>query len=76
MQPGLWLGNQSVTDVGMKFFATETVIHAPAEKIWALLTDAAGWPSWNTTVDRVEGSIALGERIKVFVKLSPAARFP
>ncbi len=31
----------------MKFFATETVIHAPAEKIWSLLTDADGWPSWS-----------------------------
>ncbi len=60
----------------MKFFATETVIHAPAERIWALLTDAAGYPSWNPTVERVEGTIALGERIKVFVKIDPGRAFP
>ncbi len=59
----------------MKTFTTKTTIDAPVEHIWALLIDAAGYPSWNTTVDRVEGRIAPGEKVKVFAKLSPGRAF-
>jgi uncharacterized protein YndB with AHSA1/START domain len=30
-------------------------IAAPPEKIWALLTDAAGFARWNSTVTSIEG---------------------
>lgn len=30
-------------------------IAASKATIWALLTDAAGYPRWNTTIDRLEG---------------------
>jgi hypothetical protein len=60
----------------MKTFETSTTINAPAETVWALLTDAAGYPAWNTTVDKVEGRIALRERIKVHAKISPGRAFP
>ena len=33
--------------------------------IWALLTKAADYPRWNTTVISIEGNIALGEKIKL-----------
>jgi hypothetical protein len=60
----------------MKSFASSTRIEAPAEKVWALLTDAANYPAWNTTVDRIEGRIAPGETIKVHAKISPGRAFP
>lgn len=60
----------------MKVFETSIVIHAAPDRIWALLTDAPAYPSWNTTVDKVEGSIALGQKIKVFAKISPNRAFP
>lgn len=60
----------------MKTFAATATINAPASTVWALLTDGAAYPSWNTTVDRVEGRIAPGERIKVFVKINPGRAFP
>jgi hypothetical protein len=31
--------------------------------VWSLLTDAAAFPSWNTTVEGIDGRIAEGERI-------------
>ena len=40
------------------------------------MTDAPGWPDWNTTIDKVEGRIALGEKLKVFTKLTPERAFP
>jgi hypothetical protein len=60
----------------MKRFHVAIHIRAPQAEIWKLLTDAAGWPSWNTTVDRVEGKIAPGETVTVHAKLSPGRAFP
>lgn len=60
----------------MKSFSTSTVIRSSPETIWAILTNGAAWPEWNTTVDKVEGNIAPGEKIKVYAKVSPGRAFP
>ncbi|MCG3172807.1 MAG: hypothetical protein GMKNLPBB_00965 [Myxococcota bacterium] len=60
----------------MKAFATNITINAPAQRIWRLLTDAAAYPAWNTTVDKVEGVITPGSTIKIFAKISPGRAFP
>lgn len=38
---------------------------APAEKLWALWTDVAGWPSWNAGIEKIEvdGPFAVDARI-------------
>jgi hypothetical protein len=59
----------------MRAFSATTSIHATPDTIWALLTDAPGYPAWNTTVDKVDGRIAVGEKITLHVKASPRA-FP
>jgi len=60
----------------MKTFAAKTTIRAHPEQIWALLTDATGYICWNSTVQKVEGSIALGERVTVYPKANPGRAFP
>jgi len=60
----------------MKSFATRIQIQADRETIWRILTDAASYPRWNTTVSRVEGRIALGERVTVHAKVAPGRAFP
>jgi hypothetical protein len=60
----------------VKFYEAGATIKATPERIWALLTDAPHYTDWNTTVDRVEGTIAPGETIKVFVKVNPGRAFP
>ena len=60
----------------MKRFAATILIRAPAERIWSLLVDAQGYPAWNSTVERIDGRIALGETITVHVKPSPGRAFP
>lgn len=60
----------------MKSFATKTIIRAPAERIWSILTDVAAYPSWNSTVERVVGNIASGEKVTVYAKASPGRAFP
>lgn len=45
----------------------EVSIRAGAERIWALLTDAPGFPRWNSTVAAIEGHIREGERLRLRV---------
>jgi hypothetical protein len=60
----------------MKAFAVNTTIRAIPERIWSLLTDATGYMRWNNTVEKVEGKIALGERVTVRPKINPGRAFP
>ena len=60
----------------MNSFATMTTIRARPDAIWALLTDAHGFTLWNSTVERVDGSIAPGEKVTVYAKASPGRAFP
>jgi hypothetical protein len=45
----------------------EVNIRATPDRIWALLTDAKGFPRWNSTVSSVEGEIREGERLRLRV---------
>jgi len=45
----------------------DVAVHAGAERIWALLTDARGFPRWNSTVARIEGDIREGGTLRVHV---------
>jgi hypothetical protein len=60
-------------------FSTECAvsinIRAKPEKIWALLTNAANFPKWNSTVLSLEGQIALNERIKLKSSSAPNRTF-
>ena len=50
-------------------FSRETAvsieIKAEPAIVWALLTKASDYPRWNSTVTSIEGTIALGEKIKL-----------
>jgi len=45
----------------------EINIETSAEIVWNLLTDARGFPRWNSTVTRIEGEIREGERLRLHV---------
>ena len=50
-------------------------IHAPAARVWALLTDAKRFPDWNSTVTSIDGEIALGHALALRVPLDPKRTF-
>jgi hypothetical protein len=50
-------------------------IRATPDRVWALLTDAPGFPSWNSTVKRVGGTIALGQTLELEVPTAPGRTF-
>ena len=57
-------------------FATRIDIRSRPEVVWKLLTDLAGYSTWNTTVDKVEGTIELGNKIAIHAKIAPGKAFP
>ena len=59
----------------MTTYSVKKTIAAPADKVWALLTDAAGYPGWNSTIVSLEGQIALGQRIKLVSTVNPKRAF-
>ncbi len=52
-----------------KTFSRETSVHASIAAdpaiVWALLTHAADYPRWNSTVTSIKGEIKLGETIEL-----------
>src|SRR5262245_5253346 len=45
----------------------EVTIRASADGVWRLLTDANGFPTWNSTVSRIDGQISEGQRLRLHV---------
>jgi hypothetical protein len=44
-------------------------IDASPEQVWALLVDVGGWRDWDSGVDRVEGRVALGEKLTLYATM-------
>ena len=60
----------------MRYFEASSAIAASPEAVWAVLSDGASWPSWDSGVDAVEGRIAVGETIKIRSQAAPGRAFP
>lgn len=50
-------------------------IDAPPQTVWSLLTDVAGFPSWNSQIDTLEGDIADGGQVAMTVPYAPGRTF-
>ena len=50
-------------------------IQAKAERVWAIMTNAADFPRWNSTIKSMEGKIASGQTIKLVAAISPTRTF-
>jgi hypothetical protein len=55
--------------VGSRLIKTETVIKAPAERVWAEMTDFGSFPSWNPFVREASGRLEPGEQLKIRLQL-------
>jgi hypothetical protein len=48
---------------------TSVLIGASRDKVWEVLTDTSGYPSWNPLIRSVEGKLAVGENLSVHIDL-------
>lgn len=56
-------------------YSVSVAISATPDAVWRRLTDAKGFPSWNTTVTSIDGDIALGHKLAIQVPLAPGRTF-
>ena len=59
----------------MKHYESSAQIDAAPEAVWAILTDASGFAAWDSGLERVEGTIAIGEAIKLYTEANPGRAF-
>lgn len=60
----------------MRAYESAATIAASVNTVWSILEDGSSYPAWGSGVERVEGDIADGQRIKVFSSVSPGRAFP
>ncbi len=60
----------------MRFYESEAEISATAEEVWKVLVDGANYTSWDSGVEKFEGTIAPGGTIKVYSEVAPGRAFP
>ena len=60
----------------MRSYEASSLIQATPERVWSVLTDAAAWPNWDSGVTKVDGRMALGEKLTVAVEANPGRSFP
>ena len=60
----------------MKFYEVTQTINASPEDVWAVLSDGPGFVSWDSGIEKFEGTIALGNKVKLFTEVSPGRAFP
>jgi hypothetical protein len=53
----------------MRSFEAVTRIDAAPDQVWPALVDVGGWRDWDSGVDRVEGRVALGERLTIYATM-------
>ena len=53
----------------MRSFEAGTRIQAPSAEVWSRLVDVGGWRDWDSGVDRLEGRVALGEKITIYATM-------
>jgi hypothetical protein len=60
----------------VRAYEATTVIEATSAQIWPVLVDAGTWPEWDSGVSKVEGNVALGQKISITVEANPGRAFP
>ena len=77
-QPKLPLPDAKAVKVNHTFAMSNGVavtINAPASKVWDILTNAADYANWNSTVVYIKGNIRYDEEIVLKAKIAPEREF-
>ena len=60
----------------MRSHEASAAIKASPAAVWEVLVDGAGWNTWDSGVDAVEGRFAPGEKVRIRSAAAPGRAFP
>jgi hypothetical protein len=60
----------------LKSYESTSHIQADPDAVWRVLADASAYPTWDSGMKKVEGTVAPGEKIKVVSEANPGRAFP
>jgi uncharacterized protein YndB with AHSA1/START domain len=60
----------------VRSFEASSLIDAAPDVVWVVLTNVSAWPDWNSGVTKVDGQLALGQKLSITVKANPGRAFP
>jgi uncharacterized protein YndB with AHSA1/START domain len=60
----------------MRAYEAAALIDATPERVWTVLTNTDAWPEWDSGVTKVDGRLALGEKLSITVAANPGRAFP
>jgi Polyketide cyclase / dehydrase and lipid transport len=60
----------------MKSYEVTETIQAGPDEVWAVLGDVEHHPDWDSGVEKVEGRLEQGAKLKVFSELDPGRGYP
>jgi uncharacterized protein YndB with AHSA1/START domain len=60
----------------MRAYEATAAIDAGPEEVWRVLADTAAWPDWDSGVTKVDGRLALGQKLTITVAANPGRAFP
>jgi uncharacterized protein YndB with AHSA1/START domain len=56
-------------------YHVERHIDAPPERVWTVLTDAAGYRDWNPTIVSIDSDMRVGSTVRLVSTLAPKRTF-
>jgi len=60
----------------MRSYEASSFINATREQVWPTMTNISAWPEWDAGVTKVDGRLALGEKLSITVEANPGRAFP
>jgi uncharacterized protein YndB with AHSA1/START domain len=60
----------------MRAFEASSTIAASPHRVWSVLVQVDQWPTWDSGVASVDGTIAPGSTIRIQSKIAPGRTFP
>ena len=58
-----------------KRYHVERHINAAPDRVWAILTNAAGYQDWNHSIVSIQGDMAIGSTVQLVSTLDPKRTF-
>ena len=59
----------------MRYYEAGSFIEATPEQVWPVLSDTDAWPDWDSGVIKVDGRLALGQKLSITASVTPGRAF-